>query len=80
VTRFGYVVTTYFTTLAVGLSAFLHPAPKLIWNASASFPVGLYAVQPAGVLRVTELVVIRPPEHWLASLPIAVICPKACGS
>jgi type IV secretory pathway protease TraF len=61
-TRFGYVVTTYSTTLAVGLSAFLHLTPKLIWNASASVPIGLYTVRPAGVLHVTELVVIRPPE------------------
>lgn len=61
-TRFGMVMTTYFTTLAVGFSAFLHPTPKLIWNASASVPVGLYAVRPAGVLHVTELVVVRPPE------------------
>ena len=25
------------------MSAFVHPAPKLIWNASASAPIGLYA-------------------------------------
>ena len=54
-TRFGYVVTTYFTTLAVGLSAFLHPTPRLIWNASASVPIGLYAVQLAGVLTSPNL-------------------------
>jgi conjugative transfer signal peptidase TraF len=35
---------------------------KLIWNASASVPIGLYAVRPAGVLYVGELVVVRPPE------------------
>jgi conjugative transfer signal peptidase TraF len=61
-TRFGTVMTTYFVTLAVGLSALFHPTPKLIWNASASVPIGLYAVRPAGVLHVTELVVLRPPE------------------
>ena len=77
-TRFGYVVTTYFTMLAVGLSVLLHPTPRLIWNASASVPIGLYAVQPAGVLHVTDLVVIRPPEplaSFLAGrgfLPIGV--------
>jgi conjugative transfer signal peptidase TraF len=61
-TRFGTVMTTYFATLAAGLSALFHPTPKLIWNASASTPIGLYAVRPAGMLRVTELVVVRPPE------------------
>jgi conjugative transfer signal peptidase TraF len=61
-TPFGYAMTTYFTALAFGLSAFLQPAPKLIWNASASVPIGLYVVRPAGMLRADELVVITPPE------------------
>ncbi|MEJ0094062.1 MAG: S26 family signal peptidase [Methylocella sp.] len=60
-TRFGAVMVTYFATMAIGVSAFVHPAPKLIWNASASVPIGLYRVQPAGDLQVTELVVVRPP-------------------
>jgi conjugative transfer signal peptidase TraF len=46
----------------VGLSAIFHPVPKLIWNASESVPVGLYAIRPAGALYVTELVAVRPPE------------------
>jgi hypothetical protein len=47
------------------------PTPKLIWNGSASVPMGLYAVQPAGVLHATELVVIRPPgpASWVARKP-----------
>jgi conjugative transfer signal peptidase TraF len=76
VTRFGYVVTTYFTMLAVGLSVFLHPTPRLIWNASASIPIGLYAVQPAGVLHVTDLVVIRPPEPLASFLADRGYLPK----
>ena len=75
-TRFGYVVTTYFTMLAVGLSVFLHPTPRLIWNASASVPIGLYAVQPAGVLHVTDLVVIRPPEPLASFLADRGYLPK----
>jgi len=42
--------------------------PWLVWNASASVPIGLYAVRPIGVLTVTDLVVVRPPEPlatWL---------------
>ncbi len=35
---------------------------KLIWNASASVPIGLYTVRPAGPLYVGELVVVTPPE------------------
>ena len=59
-TRFGAVMVTYFATMAIGVSAFVHPAPKLIWNASASVPIGLYRVRPAVDLHVTELVVVRP--------------------
>jgi len=61
-TRFGWAMATCFATLGIGLSALLHPIPKLIWNASASVPIGLYAVHPTGVLHVTELLVVRPPE------------------
>jgi len=42
--------------------------PALVWNASASVPIGLYAVRPIGTLSVTDLVVARPPEplaNWL---------------
>ena len=35
--------------------------PAYIWNASNSVPVGLYRLQPAGWLAVTELVAVRPP-------------------
>jgi conjugative transfer signal peptidase TraF len=61
-TRFGWVMSTYFTTIGVGLSGLIHPVPKVIWNASASVPIGLYAIHPADVLYVTELVVVKPPE------------------
>jgi conjugative transfer signal peptidase TraF len=36
--------------------------PLLIWNASASVPIGLYHLRPAYSFFVTELVVILPPE------------------
>lgn len=44
--------------------------PLLVWNASASAPIGFYAVHPAGALAVTDLIVARPPEllaEWLAA-------------
>ena len=47
---------------AVALTALLKFPAKLIWNASASVPIGLYTVHPAGVLYVGELVVVAPPE------------------
>jgi conjugative transfer signal peptidase TraF len=49
-------------TAIVVVSAACHPAPKLIWNASASVPVGLYALQAFSVPRAGELVVVKPPN------------------
>jgi conjugative transfer signal peptidase TraF len=60
-------MTTSFAALSIGLSALFHPAPRLLWNVSASVPVGLYAVHPAGALHVGELLIVAPPEP-LASL------------
>ncbi|WP_445219688.1 S26 family signal peptidase [Bradyrhizobium sp. Pa8] len=36
--------------------------PSYIWNASESVPIGLYRLQPARGLTVTELVAVQPPE------------------
>ena len=44
--------------------------PLLVWNASASAPIGLYAVHPAGPLAIADLIVARPPKplaQWLAA-------------
>jgi conjugative transfer signal peptidase TraF len=75
-TRFVYVMTTYFASLGIGASALFHPLPRLIWNASASVPIGLYAVHPAGALHVTELVVVQPPEALASFLDERDYLPK----
>jgi conjugative transfer signal peptidase TraF len=61
-TRFGYVMVTYFTVLTIGGLSLIPIAPKLIWNASASTPTGLYTVQSADRLDVTDLVAVDAPE------------------
>lgn len=61
-TRREWIVSTALAALAAGSSLAVHPAPRLIWNASASVPIGLYVVRAAGALRVGELVVIEPPR------------------
>ena len=53
--------------MLVGVSATVSPGladcpPWLIWNASASVPIGLYAIHAVGALRVGVLVAIKPPE------------------
>lgn len=60
-TRFGYVMTAYFALLIFVGTAIFPISPRFIWNASASVPIGLYAIRPTGTLHVTELVVVRPP-------------------
>ena len=37
------------------------PTPRLLWNASASAPIGLYAVSPSGAVDVGDMVVAWPP-------------------
>ncbi len=44
------------------------PTSRLIWNASASVPIGLYAVESTRTLSVGELVVVQPPEPLAAFL------------
>ena len=45
----------------IAFSSAAHPMPRLLWNASASVPIGLYAIHPAGGLTAGELLVVRPP-------------------
>ena len=65
-TRFGYVMTTYFVTLWIGISSLFHPAPRFIWNASASVPTGLYALQPVQPLALGDLVAAMPSAQLAA--------------
>ena len=75
-TRFGWVMATCFTALSTGVAALFHPAPKLLWNASASVPIGLYAVHRAGALHVGELLVVAPPEPLASFLDQRHYLPK----
>jgi len=61
-TRFGYVMTTYFSALSVGILSFFPVAPKLVWNASASMPIGFYTIGSAQHLEVTDLIAVDAPE------------------
>lgn len=61
-TRLAYVMSTFFIALAIAGRSFVPIAPKLIWNASASAPIGLYTVRTAAGLGVTDLVAVDAPE------------------
>lgn len=60
-TRFGYLMVTYFATMGVALASFVALPTKLIWNASASTPIGLYAIEPERSPAITDLVAVRAP-------------------
>jgi len=45
----------------IGLTALARPAPWLVWNASASAPIGLYGVLP-GKPASGDLVLVRTPD------------------
>ena len=51
-------------TLILLLSAALPPTPRLLWNASASAPVGLYAVAPGTLIEPGEMVIARVPKRY----------------
>lgn len=59
-TRFGYVMVTYFVGVGVAVTSFIPTSLKLVWNASASTPIGLYEIEPVGVLEVSDLVAVIP--------------------
>lgn len=47
----------------LGLTIVLPPPPRLVWNASASAPIGLYAVSPGAALKRGDMVIARPPAE-----------------
>jgi conjugative transfer signal peptidase TraF len=55
-------MAAYFAAMATIITAFIHPQPRLIWNASASVPVGLYRLRPSSSPKVGELVAVLPPK------------------
>lgn len=60
--RRGALVAAGMATL--GLTIAFPPAPRLVWNASASAPVGLYAVAPGAAVRPGDMVLARMPSGW----------------
>jgi conjugative transfer signal peptidase TraF len=69
-------MATYFSGLMIGVLALVPPAPKLIWNATASTPAGLYAVRPIGDPQVGDLVLVMPPEPVASFLSDGGYLPK----
>ncbi|MGE4302622.1 MAG: S26 family signal peptidase [Novosphingobium sp.] len=71
-TRPRYALATAIAASAFAVSfvavAVVHPRPRLVWNASASAPIGLYRIQPDHDPPTGALVAAMPPAElagWL---------------
>lgn len=61
-TRRGWFFTTYVAALATLATMGMQPVPRLLWNATASVPVGLYRLHPDAIPHVGDLVALRLPN------------------
>jgi conjugative transfer signal peptidase TraF len=59
--QFKIAITALTVAGPLALTTLTRPAPILVWNASASAPIGLYRLRPITKLEVAELVVAMPP-------------------
>jgi conjugative transfer signal peptidase TraF len=66
---------TAFVATGLLLSTVGGTTPHYIWNASNSVPLGLYHVQPAARLTVTELAAVQPPDMLAAFLDLSGYLP-----
>lgn len=74
--RLCIVLTTALATTSLGYPA-LAPMPiRLIWNVSASAPIGLYLVDLNGPFEVTDLVAVDAPEPLATFLAARGYLPK----
>ncbi|EIZ77987.1 peptidase S26 conserved region [Novosphingobium sp. Rr 2-17] len=48
--------------LAASLDFAIQPAPRIVWNASASAPIGLWRIHPNTRLRTGDMVLANTPE------------------
>lgn len=67
-TRLGLITVTALAVLGVSYPGLAPMPTKLIWNASASAPIGFYTIAPAGNLEVPDLVAVEPPRLLAAFL------------
>ncbi len=75
-TRAGIVIAAALAAFGVGYPG-LTPMPvKLIWNASASAPIGLYTIDFHGPFEVTDLLAVDAPEPLATFLADRGYLPK----
>lgn len=61
-TRRRILTVTALAVTGIAAASVADLPTKLIWNATASAPIGFYTVEPADALDAPELVAVMPPE------------------
>jgi conjugative transfer signal peptidase TraF len=56
------LAVTLLAVIGIAATSAADMPTKLVWNATASAPVGFYTIEPANWIEVLELVAIRPRE------------------
>ncbi|WP_273793896.1 conjugative transfer signal peptidase TraF [Brucella anthropi] len=56
------LTVTLLAVIGIAATSAADMPTKLLWNATASAPVGFYTIEPANRIEVPELVAVRPPE------------------
>ncbi|MEO7689352.1 MAG: S26 family signal peptidase [Sphingomonas sp.] len=59
-----WVLFWLFAFWAIVIQLVFPPAPRLVWNASASAPVGLYFVRPGAGVKAGDMVIAWVPKPW----------------
>lgn len=57
-----WALATLVAANVIAVSSWIETPTKLIWNASASTPIGLYSIEPTGRPEITDLVAVDAPE------------------
>ncbi|AMY70894.1 S26 family signal peptidase [Frigidibacter mobilis] len=65
-TRRRTLAVTTLAVLGIAAGSAVDLPTKLIWNATASAPIGFYTVAPVDAIEVPELVAVMPPEPLAA--------------
>src|SRR5262249_47373216 len=68
ITRSTTLITISIAIAAQAFPVWTKPVPRLLWNGSASVPIGFYGVESIDQLAVTNLVVALPPNSLAAFL------------
>ncbi|WP_449255211.1 S26 family signal peptidase [Bosea sp. (in: a-proteobacteria)] len=74
--RSGLILWTALGVLGVSYPAVAPMPVKLLWNASASAPIGFYTIATAGSFDLTDLVAVDAPEPLAAFLAERGYLPK----